>query len=285
MDQPLTGYMKVMGGENYQVSLRSQLALLQIQQRLNATDGIDENPLFSLKNLQTVTLSARNLAGEWFLGDILSMCDEYPDELTEKATRACLALSQWDMKTNIDSIGNQVFYLFWQKARKIDNLHTLPFDPEKPLDTPRGLNTKDRDIRLRLIRSLDYAVDVFDDNLLPIDAKWGDLHYEIRNGKKISLFGGGFDAGNFSAMRARLTKGEGWSEILHGNSYIQTVTWNDDGVVAEGILSYSQSSDPASPHYQDQTELYSEKKWVKLPFTEEEILSDPNLKIIKIKSN
>ena len=285
LDQPLTGYLKVMGGEDYQVSLRSQLALLQIKQRLNGTDGIDDNPLFSLKNLQAVTLAARNLAGEWFLGDLLSMCDEYQDELTEKATRACRVLSRWDMKTNIDSIGNQVFYLFWQKARKIDNLHILPFDPEKPLDTPRGLNIKDRDTRLQLIQSLDYAVDVFDDNLLPLDAKWGDLQYEIRNGKKIPLFGGGFDAGNFSAMRAKLTKGEGWSEILHGNSYIQTVTWNDDGVVAEGILSYSQSSDPASPHYHDQTELYSEKKWVKLPFKEEEILSDPNLKIIEIKSN
>ena len=285
LDRPLTGYLKVMGGEDYQVSLRSQLALLQIKQRLDGTDGIDDNPLFSLKNLQAVTLAARNLAGEWFLGDLLSMCDKYQDELTEKATRACRVLSRWDMKTNIDSIGNQVFYLFWQKARKIDNLHILPFDPEKPLDTPRGLNIKDRDTRLQLIQSLDYAVDVFDDNLLPLDAKWGDLQYEIRNGKKIPLFGGGFDAGNFSAMRAKLTKGEGWSEILHGNSYIQTVTWNDDGVVAEGILSYSQSSDPASPHYQDQTELYSEKKWVKLPFTEEEILSDPNLKIIEIKSN
>jgi len=62
------------------------------------------------------------------------------------------------------------------------------------------------------------------------------------------------------------------------------VTWDDDGVVAEGILSYSQSSDPASPHYQDQTELYSEKKWIKLPFREEEIMADPNLQIIKIKS-
>ena len=285
LDKPLTGYLKVMGGEDYQVSLRSQLALLQVQQRLNATDGIDDNPLFSLKNLQAVTLAARNLAGEWFLGDLLSMCEEYPDDLSKKASRACQVLAQWDMKTNIDSIGNQVFYLFWQKARKIDNLHVLPFDPQKPLDTPRGLNIKDPNIRLELIQSLDYAVEVFDDNLLPLNAKWGDLQYEIRNGKKIPLFGGGFDAGNFSAMRARLTKGEGWSEILHGNSYIQTVTWNDDGVVAEGILSYSQSSDPASPHYQDQTELYSEKKWVKLPFTEEEILSDPNLKIIEIKSD
>jgi len=285
LDNPLTGYMKVMGGEDYRVSLRSQLALLQIQQRLNATDGIDENPLFSLKNLQSVTLAARNLAGEWFLGDLLSMCEKYRDELTEKSARACQVLTQWDMKTNIDSIGNQVFYLFWQKARKIDGLYVFPFDPGKPLDTPRGLNIKDSNVRNELIQSLNYAVDVFDDNLLPLDAKWGDLQYEIRNGKKIPLFGGGFDAGNFSAMRAKLTKGEGWSEILHGNSYIQTVTWNDDGVVAEGILSYSQSSDPASPHYQDQTELYSEKKWVKLPFKEEEILSDPNLKIIKIKSN
>ena len=285
LDKPLTGYLKVMGGEDYQVSLRSQLALLQIKQRIDGSDGIDDKPLFSLKNLQAVTLAARNLAGEWFLEDLLSMCEEYPDDLTKKSSRACQVLAQWDMKTNIDSIGNQVFYLFWQKARKIDNLHVLPFDPQKPLDTPRGLLIDDPGTRSELIKSLDYAVDVFDDNLLPLDAKWGDLQYEIRNGKKIPLFGGGFDAGNFSAMRAKLTKGEGWSEILHGNSYIQTVTWDDDGVVAEGILSYSQSSDPASPHYQDQTELYSEKKWIKLPFKEEEILSDPNLKIITIKSN
>ena len=66
------------------------------------------------------------------------MCEEYPDDLTEKASRACQVLAQWDMKTNIDSIGNQVFYLFWQKARKIDNLHVLPFDPEKTTQIPQG---------------------------------------------------------------------------------------------------------------------------------------------------
>ena len=285
LENPMTGYLKVMGGEEYQVSLRTQLALLQIQERINGTDGLDDNPLFSLRNLQAVALAARNLAGEWFLDDLLTLCRVYPDELTKKASRACEVLAQWDKKTNIESIGNQVFYLFWQKAQRIANLHREPFDPKRPIDTPRGLNFDDSVVRSELIQSLDSAVQVFDENLIPLDAPWGEIHYEIRNGKKIPLFGGGFNAGNFSAMQAKLTKGEGWSKIIHGNSYLQTVTWDEEGVVAEGILSYSQSSDPDNPHFQDQTELYSQKKWVKLPFKEKDILADPNLEIINIKTD
>ncbi len=285
LENPMTGYLKVMGGEEYQVSLRTQLALLQIQERINGTDGLDDNPLFSLRNLQAVALAARNLAGEWFLDDLLTLCRVYPEELTNKASRACEVLAQWDKKTNIESIGNQVFYLFWQKAQRIANLHREPFDPKRPIDTPRGLNFDDSVVRSELIQSLDSAVQVFDENLIPLDAPWGEIHYEIRNGKKIPLFGGGFNAGNFSAMQAKLTKGEGWSEMITGNSYLQTVTWDEEGVVAEGILSYSQSSDPDNPHFQDQTELYSQKKWVKLPFKEKDILADPNLEIINIKTD
>ena len=285
LENPMTGYLKVMGGEEYQVSLRTQLALLQIQERINGTDGLDDNPLFSLRNLQAVALAARNLAGEWFLDDLLTLCRVYPEELTNKASRACEVLAQWDKKTNIESIGNQVFYLFWQKAQRIANLHREPCDPKRPIDTPRGLNFDDSVVRSELIQSLDSAVQVFDENLIPLDAPWGEIHYEIRNGKKIPLFGGGFNAGNFSAMQAKLTKGEGWSEMITGNSYLQTVTWDEEGVVAEGILSYSQSSDPDNPHFQDQTELYSQKKWVKLPFKEKDILADPNLEIINIKTD
>ena len=188
LENPMTGYLKVMGGEEYQVSLRTQLALLQIQERINGTDGLDDNPLFSLRNLQAVALAARNLAGEWFLDDLLTLCRVYPEELTNKASRACEVLAQWDKKTNIESIGNQVFYLFWQKAQRIANLHREPFDPKRPIDTPRGLNFDDSVVRSELIQSLDSAVQVFDENLIPLDAPWGEIHYEIRNGKKIPLF-------------------------------------------------------------------------------------------------
>jgi acyl-homoserine-lactone acylase len=41
--------------------------------------------------------------------------------------------------------------------------------------------------------------------------------------------------------------------------------------VAEGILTHSQSTDPASPHYGDQSPVYSAKGWIPLPFCPEEV--------------
>jgi uncharacterized glyoxalase superfamily protein PhnB len=40
---------------------------------------------------------------------------------------------------------------------------------------------------------------------------------------------------------------------------------------AVSLLSYSQSSEPASPHYSDQTALYSNKQWVTDRFCESAI--------------
>jgi acyl-homoserine-lactone acylase len=37
------------------------------------------------------------------------------------------------------------------------------------------------------------------------------------------------------------------------------------------MLAYSQSTDPASPHYSDQTWLYSKKQWYRLPFAPADI--------------
>jgi acyl-homoserine-lactone acylase len=80
--------------------------------------------------------------------------------------------------------------------------------------------------------------------------------------------------------------GPGWAGVLnmqegdriegglvprHGSSYIQIVGFDEDGPVADAILSYSQSTNPASPHYADQTRLYSRKEWNRLPFSREEI--------------
>lgn len=41
--------------------------------------------------------------------------------------------------------------------------------------------------------------------------------------------------------------------------------------MAETILVSSQSSDPDSPHFADQTELYGRKEWVSFPYCEGQI--------------
>ncbi len=40
---------------------------------------------------------------------------------------------------------------------------------------------------------------------------------------------------------------------------------------ADAMLTYSESTDPASPHFDDYTKAYSDKNWLTLPFTEEQI--------------
>jgi acyl-homoserine-lactone acylase len=58
---------------------------------------------------------------------------------------------------------------------------------------------------------------------------------------------------------------------VHGTSYIQIVGFDDAGPVADAILSYSQSTDPASPHFADQTRAYAAKAWHRLPFNPQDI--------------
>ena len=55
----------------------------------------------------------------------------------------------------------------------------------------------------------------------------------------------------------------------------QTVQFTDSGPNAQGFLTYSNSTNPASPHFADQTQRFSAKQWIAFPFTESAITSDP----------
>jgi acyl-homoserine-lactone acylase len=124
------------------------------------------------------------------------------------------------------------------------------------------------------------------DAQIPLDAPWGEVQYAERNGEKIGIPGGSHFTGMFSVMSAKLTPGKGYTPIITGNSWMQVVTWNDAGEVdARGILSYSQSEETDSPYLADQTKLYSQSQWLKLPFKEAEIAADTELRTVELKGN
>ncbi|WP_372338367.1 penicillin acylase family protein, partial [Corallococcus llansteffanensis] len=45
---------------------------------------------------------------------------------------------------------------------------------------------------------------------------------------------------------------------------------------AQQVLTYSESGDPKSPHYADQTLLFSKKQWRPILFTDAQIAGDAN---------
>ena len=61
-----------------------------------------------------------------------------------------------------------------------------------------------------------------------------------------------------------------------GSSFIMTAAFAGKGKPhGQALLSYSQSENPRSKHYADQTKLFSRKKWLPMRFSQKQIKADP----------
>lgn len=73
------------------------------------------------------------------------------------------------------------------------------------------------------------------------------------------------------------------TEVVHGSSHIQAVSFTGGRCPdAATLLTYSQSSNPNSRHFADQTALFSAGKWVRARFCEHDILSSPDLRVVRL---
>lgn len=112
----------------------------------------------------------------------------------------------------------------------------------------------------------------------------GDVQYAERLGERIPIPGGEGWAGMFSMIVSRLDPEKGYTPIVHGNSFVQVISWDEEGNLdPRAILTYSQSPEPESPHFKDQTEIYSKSEWIRLPFTDAEIEADPQLRTVRLE--
>ena len=271
-NEPLEGYSPIIGDERTARTLRTRAGLAYMHEIMARQDR------FAPQNIRDLLYSHRNYGAELLLDNILSAICPDNDELA----RGCQALSDWDRTMNVDSKGGHLWREFWNTARRVEDLYAVAFDANDPMNTPRGISD-DEAVHQQLAASLSSAVDKLDNAGIALDARLGDIQYAARNGNNIPVPGGEGWAGMFSMIRAELDNERGYAPIFHGNSYIQVVSWDDDGkVVPTGILTYSQSPEPTSPHYSDQTELYAQGEWLQLPFYEEDIVADPNLTTLRL---
>ena len=70
--------------------------------------------------------------------------------------------------------------------------------------------------------------------------------------------------------------------INSGTSFLMAVELTKTGPQCQAILTYSQSDDPESPFFADQTQLFSEKKWHQCLYDQKDIDADPALKTYSV---
>ncbi len=147
----------------------------------------------------------------------------------------------------------------------------MPFDDNDPVNTPNTLNTSNSSVQ----KALSDAQATVANSGIGFNTPLGQTQYSAVNtasgGANIPIFGAEADPmGSFTAAYSNGLTKTGYP-IDFGNSYIQTVTWDNGGVHAEGFITYSESTDPANPHYSDFTQAYSQKQWYRFPFHAAEV--------------
>jgi acyl-homoserine-lactone acylase len=268
----LSGFSPVIGQEEVEQSLRTRATFAQAEERLAGTDGLGD-PGFNIDNVRQMSYGARNYTAEQVIDDVVNICEAVTDWTpystdADTVAQACSVLAAWDTRHLVDSVGPHIFWEFWQLLRDIENLWAVPFDATDPVNTPRDLNDGDAAVAESIRQSLADAVALLVDAEIPMDRPWGEIQFDEKNGVRYPIHGGSSSM-MFSVITTNLVPGEGYSAIRHGNSYMQAVTWDEtDCPDAYAMLTYSQSTDPASDNYADSTALYSKGGWIDMPFCE-----------------
>jgi acyl-homoserine-lactone acylase len=282
--KPLEGFARIIGDERAPRSLRTRSGLAQVQARIGGTDNLGP-PGFTRQDMQDLVFSNRQLAGELMRDELVEMCRSFSGGMAPSANgpvavgNACDILAGWDEKENLDSRGAILFRRFAERVLSgplpvggaaVSPWRT-PFDANDAVDTPRDLNTEAPNVQ----QALGDAIADLNSVGIKLDAAPRDVQFTTRGGEKIPIHGGiGDPNGQFNAISAPWKAGEGFKDIVHGSSYVQVVGWKPKSQCpdARTILTYSQSSDSTSPHYADQTRIFSQKKWVKPPFCKKDVL-------------
>jgi acyl-homoserine-lactone acylase len=271
--QPLTGYPRIIGAEGTPRSLRTRVGLEQVQKRIAGTDGRPGRG-FTPQSLWEVTLDNRVYGAELVRDDLVRLCTADPvatatDGASVDLTAACAVLRQWDLRADLNSRGVAVFREFTLAGglRFGD-----PFEVTDPVNTPRRLAVEDPRVRTALADAVQRLSGV------PLDAPLGTVQTEPRGTERIPIHGDLGQTGTFNVITAPLVRGVGYPKVVHGTSYVMAVSFGRHGPSGRQILTYSQSSNPNSPYYADQTRLYSGKGWDTVKYTRAQLAADPNVR-------
>ncbi|HZI90120.1 MAG TPA: penicillin acylase family protein [Thermoleophilaceae bacterium] len=289
--QRLEGFARIIGDERAVRSLRTRLGLRIVQERLAGSDGLPGRR-FTLRQLQDAVFNNRQYAGELFRDRLVSICKAEPvmqgSQGPIDVREACPILEQWNLRDDLDSRGAVLFRRFATKLLALPGplgsvvsnpaAYEQPFDVNDPVNTPRGLSNN-QGTRTAFAD----AVKELRDLGIPLNARLREYQYESRGNDRVPIHGGPGTLGVFNAITAPFAGKAGFPDVTTGSSFVMAAHLNGTRCPeSRSILTYSQSANPESPYYADQTRMFSQKKWVDMRFCTEEVLRDRALRVTEL---
>lgn len=283
-ETPLSGYPRIIGNVAAPRTLRTREGLLQVQAQLAAGK-------FTPATMQSLLFSDDVLAGHLAAADTARMCSAFPAGVAPssagpvKVGDACAAVASWDQHANLDSRGALLFFRFWERMTGAGPTPwKVAFDPTQPLTTPNTLDTTDP----RVQRAFGDAVNDLRAAAIPFDAPLGQFQYVDRESGRIPLHGGPESVGVLNKLAADWDPQTGYSDVTYrsSSSFIMVVSFNGTPCPdASTLLTYGQSTNPTSPHSDDQTRLFSQKQLVPDRFCARDIQASPQLNTLRLAWN
>lgn len=272
--EPLTGFDSSLGTVGTERSFRTRSGLVQVLDRIAGNDGKGA-PKFTLEQLQQLITDDLAYAARVLRDDLVTLCNANPLVTLQNGSvvnvaPACPVLAAWDLRDDVDSRGAHLFREF-ASTNASARVYTFPFDSNDPVNTPRGLDTTSN---AAVLEALATAVQRLSSAGIALDARLGDIQHVTRNGERIPIPGGTNASGLLNIIGAPFSAaGGGYPNVTSGSSWIQATEFTSNGPTSRGIMTYSQTTNPSSPHFADMTKLFSQGQWVELPFREADVIA------------
>ncbi len=281
-EQPLEGFSPIIGNERFPRSLRTRNGLVQIEQRLAGTDGNPGNK-YTPELLREFITNNRNYGAELWVDAMVSYCQANPTINSVDVSTACGVLANYDKTENLDSPGALLWRRTMGRLRGVSGgsgAFLNSFSLADPVHTPNGLDTSKPDVP----KALSDTVTELNNLGIPLDASWRDYQFVTRNGVDIPIPGGFGQDGVFNVISSVRDNTGKYSDVRHGSSFIVMASMTGKKCPdVKTILTYSQAATNAdSPHYSDQTELFSNEGWVNDRFCASQQKKSPGLKVTKL---
>jgi acyl-homoserine-lactone acylase len=155
-----------------------------------------------------------------------------------------------------------------------------PWTVGEPAYTPNTLNTSLQASREALAK----AVSSMEARGIPLDASIGEVQRAPQPGA--APMPGCSDGGDcFAAIGGVFpTPTSKQTEVTGGTSIVMfTELQTAQEPLAKALLAYSQSEDPTSPYYEDQTQRFSRNEWITLPWTPASVTEDAIAPTVHLK--